>query len=141
MNCALKRGEYFWVDIVRDGTALYELPKHELPRRRPPRRPTYDMAAACFRNWTPKLGSATKLASFAFAELEPKDTAFLPQDTEPAYVRLLLVRTLHLPRFHNLRFLRSLAQDNEPQLMEAWRRATKLERRRFELLKRAQVGA
>ena len=30
VNQALKRGEYFWVDIVRDGIALYELPCHEL---------------------------------------------------------------------------------------------------------------
>src|SRR5438309_3629668 len=30
VNQALKRGEYFWVDIVRDGIALYELPQHEL---------------------------------------------------------------------------------------------------------------
>src|SRR3954462_9097966 len=30
VNHALKRGEYFWVDIVRDGIAIYELPQHEL---------------------------------------------------------------------------------------------------------------
>ncbi len=30
VNSALRRGEYFWVDIVRDGIALYELPQHEL---------------------------------------------------------------------------------------------------------------
>ena len=30
VNQALKRGEYFWIDIVRDGIALYELPQHEL---------------------------------------------------------------------------------------------------------------
>src|SRR4051794_21669271 len=30
VNQALKRGEYFWVDIARDGIALYELPRHEL---------------------------------------------------------------------------------------------------------------
>lgn len=30
VNQALKRGEYFWVDIAHDGIALYELPGHEL---------------------------------------------------------------------------------------------------------------
>ena len=30
VNQALKRGEYFWVDIVREGIAIYELPQHEL---------------------------------------------------------------------------------------------------------------
>ena len=30
VNQALKRGEYFWVDIARDGIALYDLPCHPL---------------------------------------------------------------------------------------------------------------
>ena len=30
VNQALKRGEYFWADIVRDGIVLYELPNHPL---------------------------------------------------------------------------------------------------------------
>ena len=30
VNKALQRGEYFWVDIVRDGVVLYELPNHAL---------------------------------------------------------------------------------------------------------------
>ena len=30
VNQALLRGEYFWVDIARDGIALYELPGHTL---------------------------------------------------------------------------------------------------------------
>jgi hypothetical protein len=34
-----------------------------------------------------------------------------------------------------------LAEDNDPQLIAAWPRATKLDRRRFELLKRAYVEA
>src|SRR3546814_19537610 len=30
VNQSLKRGEYFWVDIARDGIVLYELPCHPL---------------------------------------------------------------------------------------------------------------
>ncbi|HEX4693633.1 nucleotidyltransferase domain-containing protein [Sphingomonas sp.] len=30
VNQSLKRGEYFWVDIARDGIILYELPRHPL---------------------------------------------------------------------------------------------------------------
>lgn len=30
VNRALKRGEYFWLDIARDGGVLYELPCHPL---------------------------------------------------------------------------------------------------------------
>jgi hypothetical protein len=53
----------------------------------------------------------------------------------------LLVRTHYVPRSHNLKFLRSLAEDKEPRLVDSWPRATKLDRRRFELAKRAYVEA
>jgi uncharacterized protein len=45
------------------------------------------------------------------------------------------------PRTHNLKFLRSLAEDKDRRLVEAWPRETKLDRRLFELLKRAYVEA
>jgi len=71
-----------------------------------------------------------------------KTAAFnLHQATETAYACFLLVRTLYFPRSHNIKFLRSLAEDKEPRLIEAWPRATKIDRRRFELLKRAYVEA
>ena len=65
----------------------------------------------------------------------------LHQATERLYICYLLVRTLYFPRSHNIKFLRSLAEDNEPRLVDAWPRATRIERRRFELLKRAYVEA
>jgi HEPN domain-containing protein len=71
-----------------------------------------------------------------------KDAAFmLHQAAERAYSCYLLVRSQYVPRSHNLKFLRSLAEDKEPRLIESWPRATKLDRRRFELVKRAYVEA
>jgi predicted nucleotidyltransferase/HEPN domain-containing protein len=143
VNQALKRGEYFWVDIARDGIALYELPQHELATPMPASpMEAVEMASGYFRDWIAKTDSASKLAAFALQEGELKDAAFLlHQATERAYVCFLLVRTLYFPRSHNIKFLRSLAEDNESRLIEAWPRATKLDRRRFELLKRAYVEA
>ncbi|MGQ0588672.1 MAG: HEPN domain-containing protein [Sphingosinicella sp.] len=143
VNQALKRGEYFWVDIVRDGIALYELPQHELATPMPlTPADAYTMAAAYLEDWLGKVDSAIKLASFAQSEGVLKDAAFLlHQATERAYDCYLLVRTHYFPRSHNIKFLRSLAEDNEPRLIDAWPRATKLDRRRFELLKRAYVEA
>ena len=143
VNQALSRGEYFWVDIVRDGIALYELPQHELATPMPlTPADAYSMAEAYLEDWLGKIDSAIKLATYANAEGELKDAAFLlHQATERAYDCFLLVRTHYFPRSHNIKFLRSLAEDNEPRLIEAWPRATKLDRRRFELLKRAYVEA
>lgn len=148
VNRALKRGEYFWVDIVRDGIALYELPQHELATPMPASpQDAIQMASEYFNEWLPAVDR-----SMATAETQSsrgsdvlgwrKDAAFtLHQATERAYACFLLVRTLYFPRSHNIRFLRSLAEDSEPRLIEAWARATKVDRRRFELLKRAYVEA
>ena len=143
VNQSLKRGEYFWVDIARDGIALYELPQHELATPMPlTPADAYEMARAYFEDWLAKIDSAIKLALFAHEQGDLKDAAFLlHQATERAYCCFLLARTLYFPRSHNIKFLRSLAEDNEPRLIDAWPRAAKLDRRRFELLKRAYVEA
>jgi uncharacterized protein len=148
VNQALKRGEYFWVDIVRDGVALYELPQHQLAAPMPASpRDALQMATEYFNEWLPGVDRSLATAETQAARGSDalgwrKDAAFtLHQATERAYACFLLVRTLYFPRSHNIRFLRSLAEDNEPRLVEAWPRATKLDRRRFELLKRAYVEA
>jgi predicted nucleotidyltransferase/HEPN domain-containing protein len=143
VNSALRRGEYFWVDIVRDGIAIYELPQHELATPMPlTPADAYEMAQAYFVDWLGKIDSALKGAEFFVEQGELKDAAFLlHQATERAYDCYLLVRTHYFPRSHNIKFLRSLAEDCEPRLIEAWPRAAKLDRRRFELLKRAYVEA
>ena len=143
VNQSLARGEYFWVDIARDGIILYELPCHPLSTPMPlTPADALQMAKAYFCDWLKKIDSGIKLATFAIAEREKKDAAFLlHQTTERAYICFLLVRTLYFPRSHNIKFLRSLAEDNEPRLIDAWPRDARLDRRRFELLKRAYVEA
>ncbi|MGC6331123.1 HEPN domain-containing protein [Rhizorhabdus sp. FW153] len=143
VNQALSRGEYFWVDIARDGIALYELPGSALAKPQPlTAADAYEMASTYFQDWLAKVDSGIKLAAFAHQEGELKDAAFLlHQATERAYICFLLVRTLYFPRSHNIKFLRSLAEDSEARLIEAWPRATRIDRRRFELLKRAYVEA
>jgi len=143
VNHALKRGEYFWVDIVRDGIALYELPQHELAAPLPTSpNDAHRMALDYFEDWLTKTDDATEIAQFCIERKKWKDAAFtLHQATERAYACFLLVRTLYFPRSHNIKFLRSLAEDNEPRLIDAWPRANKFDRRRFELLKRAYVEA
>ena len=71
-----------------------------------------------------------------------KDAAFLlHQAVERAYVGFLLVHTFYFPRSHNIKFLRSLAEDVDQRLTTAWPRVGRPERRRFEMLKRAYVEA
>jgi predicted nucleotidyltransferase/HEPN domain-containing protein len=143
VNRGLKRGEYFWVDIARDGVELYGLAGCELAAPMPlTASDAYEMASGYFADWLAKVDSGIKLANYAIQEGENNDAAFLlHQAAERAYTCFLLVRSQYVPRSHNLKFLRSLAEDRETRLVEAWPRATKIDRRRFELAKRAYVEA
>ncbi|MDG5488877.1 nucleotidyltransferase and HEPN domain-containing protein [Sphingomonas sp. BGYR3] len=143
VNQSLKRGEYFWVDIARDGIILYELPCHPLATPMPlTPADAYNMATAYLDEWLTKTQDAIEIAEFCIEKRKLKDSAFtLHQATERAYICFLLVRTLYFPRSHNIKFLRSLAEDSEPRLIDAWPRERRLDRRRFQLLKRAYVEA
>lgn len=143
VNQGLTRGEYFWVDIARDGIALYELPGVALAMPNPlTAADAFDMASAYFDVWFEKIDHSLKISRFCLAEGQVNDAAFnLHQAVERAYTCYLLSRVQYVPRSHNIKFLRSLAEDKEPRLIEAWPRATKIDRRRFELVKRAYVDA
>ena len=143
VNQSLVRGEYFWTDIQRDGVKLYELPGHPLAAPRP--KTPLEAAAMAERyssQWLTKTDSALKGAEFYITDGEKNDAAFLlHQAVERAYICYLLVSTLYAPRSHNIRFLRSLAEAGDQSLAAAWPREQRLDRRRFELLKRAYVEA
>ncbi|WP_081873361.1 HEPN domain-containing protein [Sphingobium chlorophenolicum] len=148
VNQALSRGEYFWTDIARDGIVLYELPGSALATPKPlTAADAYEMAGKYLAEWLPSTDRAlTTAQEQALKGVDDlgwrKEAAFsLHQATERAYICYLLVRTLYFPRSHNIKFLRSLAEDSKPQLIEAWPRTTRIDRRRFELLKRAYVEA
>ncbi|WP_312572310.1 HEPN domain-containing protein [Brevundimonas sp.] len=145
---ALRRGEYFWTDIVRDGIALYETPGHPFMTPQPMTAADAVVIAEREMNrWLKAVERFLKLANIASAESadDPdwrKNAAFnLHQAVEAAYACVLLVHTFYFPRSHNIKFLRSLAEDVNTSLVEAWPRESRFDRRRFELLKRAYVEA
>jgi len=143
VNQALTRGEYFWIDIARDGVALYELPCHPLATPKPlTAADAYEMAQGYFDQWYPSIDDLLAGAQLYRDRGNQKLAAFsLHQAVERSYICFLLVRTLYFPRSHNIKFLRSLAEDKEPRLVDAWPRTTRLDRSRFERLKRAYVEA
>lgn len=143
VNQGLRKGEYFWADIARDGIVLYELSGSSLVSPQPlTPRDAYEMAAEYGKSWIKKIDDAIEIAQFCLSTNKKNDAAFsFHQATERAYICFLLVRTMYFPRSHNIKFLRSLAEDIEARLISAWPRATRLERRHFELLKRAYVEA
>lgn len=143
VNQALGRGEYFWTDIARDGVMLYELPGHPLavPQPMTPK-DAVEMAERYFAHWMPKIVDSLEIAAFCISTGKRNDAAYnFHQAVERAYICLLLVHTFYFPRSHNIKFLRSLAEDVDKRLVEAWPREERIDKRRFEALKRAYVEA
>jgi len=148
VNQALAKGEYFWSDVIRDGVILRDQPGHPLAQPKPPSAAdAFAMANGYYETHEPAVGRWLKLAAVSMDEgaSDPRwgrNAAFnLHQAVETAYACFLLVRTFYFPRSHNIKFLRSLAEDQDKRLVEAWPREARLDRRRFELLKRAYVEA
>src|SRR3546814_9372481 len=82
----------------------------------------YEMASGYFADWLGKVDDAIEIADFCIEKQKHNDAAFtLHQAAERAYTCFLLVRSQYVPRSHNLKFLRSLAEDREPRLVEIGR--------------------
>ena len=124
VNNFLADGQYFFVDILREGIVLYELDDRPLaePRRLSPAdalRVAKEHFERVFRYST----SFAKGARFYLSEGELNLAVFeLHQSVESAYSCLLLTLTNYSPPSHNLKFLRGLAEDHDRRLIEAWPR-------------------
>jgi len=143
LNKKLRRGRPFFIDIVRDGVALYEAQNHpfDQPQKLSPADALKE-AEGYFEEWFASAAAFLKGAVFYRAEQRPKEAAFsLHQATERLYHSFLLVQTLYSPKSHRLGFLRSQCEQADEHLQAAWPRSTRFEQRCFELLRRAYVDA
>ncbi|AYO79251.1 nucleotidyltransferase [Sphingobium yanoikuyae] len=143
VNEKLRLGRYFFMDIVRDGIALYEAPDHPFAEPQPlspeqALKETQDYFDEWFESAEDFLESANEAAKKGKGKL----AAFLlHQATERFYHCLFLVRTLYSPKSHNLNRLRDLAEELEPSLKAVWPRETRFEKRCYALLRDAYVKA
>ena len=143
VNEKLRLGRYFFMDIVRDGVVLFEEPGHPFAKAKP-LSPAEALRESrdYFEEWFESADNFFRLSQDARGKGMLKESAFLlHQATERFYHCMFLVRTLYSPKTHNLNQLRQLAEAMEPRLKEVWPRATKFERRCYELLRDAYVKA
>lgn len=143
VNNGLLGGRYFFMDIARDGIALYLLDGSNLAEPKPMSpHAALNMAREYFEEWGSSGSEFFETASFALNRGWSKKAAFLlHQATESHYNAILLVCTFYTPHSHNLGFLRTQAERIDPRLIGAWPRETKADRARFEKLKDAYVKA
>lgn len=129
VNAYLREGQYFFSDIRRDGVVLYELDDEPLAEPKPlTPEEAYRVAKEHFSE---RMSAALEFyETFKFASEQgwTKRAAFLlHQALESLYATALLTLTNYSPPSHNLSFLRSLAEEQERELAEAWPR----DRRRY----------
>jgi predicted nucleotidyltransferase len=97
VNDALAHGRFFFMDIVRDGIALFEADDKPLSEPKP-KTPEANLAMAqeYFNEWFPASMRKFKLASDAIEQDFSKEAAFLLHQTaESLYHCLLLVSTFY----------------------------------------------
>lgn len=143
VNAQLKKGRPFFVDIIRDGIALYEAPDNPFkqPIKLPPEE-AREEAQKSFDKWFPSAAEFLTLADIAKREGMNNKAAFLyHQATEHLYHCLILVLTLYSKKSHKLNFLRSQCEGQDARLIAAWPRDTRFAQRCFELLRSAYINA
>lgn len=143
VNTYLKEGQYFFSDIRKEGVVLYELDDEPLAEPQPltaeerlriAKTHFEDrfLAAKEFADWAEysKKNHSAKRAAFA-----------LHQSLEQAYSCVLLTLTNYGPPSHNIKFLRSLAEEQDRRLADAFPRDQHRERAWFNTLNEAYVKA
>ncbi|MGH6782483.1 MAG: HEPN domain-containing protein, partial [Sphingomonadaceae bacterium] len=143
VNDGLAHGRYFFMDVARDGVALYQLDDSELHQPKPK---TPDAALAMareyFDEWFPNAMKRFEAARFLVEKGYSNQAAFdLHQTAETLYNCVLLVTTFYSPHVHNLGFLRTQAEQLDIRLVHVWPRGSRRERSKFEKLKDAYVKA
>lgn len=143
VNDGLAHGRYFFMDIARDGIALYQSDNSELhkPKPKTPQQ-AYDMAQGYFDQWFELAVSSKMIFQYCLENGRFPDAAYnLQQACERLYYCILLVFTFYTPYSHNLKYLRSLAERLSPHLVDVWPRETRKVEARFLKLKDAYVKA
>ncbi|MBZ9648187.1 nucleotidyltransferase and HEPN domain-containing protein [Sphingobium sp. 3R8] len=143
VNDGLAHGRYFFMDVARDGIALYEAEDTELHQPKP-KTPSQalEMAQEYYEEWFPAAMKRFDIAKFDIEKAYLKDAAFdLHQACERLYHCVLLVCTFYSPHVHNLGFLRTQAERIDRRLVHVWPGDTKKDRAAFEKLKDAYVKA
>ncbi|WP_114954987.1 HEPN domain-containing protein [Sphingosinicella terrae] len=143
VNDGLAHGRYFFMDVARDGVALYQSDDTELPEPKP-KTPEQALAMAkeYFEEWMPSGAEFLEGFKFYMGRRSWKKAAFLlHQATENLYHCVLLVQTFYTPHVHNLAFLRTQAERIDRRLVHIWPQDSRRDRRLFEKLKAAYVKA
>ncbi len=143
VNDGLSHGRVFFMELAKDGIALYQAEDRDLATPKP-KTPEEALEAAkeYFEEWMPSAAGFLDTSKYASSRGRLKEAAFqLHQATERLYGCLLLTLTFYTPYNHNIVFLRSLAEGHDRRLHGIWSEGTHRERAMFQKLKEAYTKA
>jgi len=143
VNDALSKGQYFFMDIKREGIVLHQRPNIRLTEPKDlSAQEAYDVAKEHFEE---RFSDANEFVIDFKASIERKSykhAAFLMhQATEHAYSALLLTQTGYSPSTHRITALHSFAKDLDERLLDVWPDDEKQHRQWFTKLVDAYVKA
>jgi len=143
VNDGLAHGRVFFMEVAREGIALYESDDRELhkPQPKTPEQALV-MAREYFEEGIPNAAGFLKVFHFCMSESDWKRAAFLlHQATENLYACLLLVVQNYTPYNHNIAFLRTQAERLDRRMIGIWPEGSRKERAMFQKLKEAYTKA
>lgn len=143
VNDGLSHGRVFFMEVKKDGVALYEADDRELatPKPKTPEQ-ALAMAKEYYAKWFPSADAFHASFKFLAERGNLNEAAFnLHQATERLYSCLLLTLTFYTPYNHNIAFLRSLAEGLDHRLYGIWPETNRRERSMFQKLKEAYTKA
>jgi HEPN domain-containing protein/predicted nucleotidyltransferase len=142
-NRRLRKGQFFFSDIKKEGICLYNSGRFELAEEKElsPKEYKY-LAEEDFEYWYKMATSFYGHFVFDVGEKNYRSAAFmLHQTAENLYSATLLVLTRYKPNTHDLEKLGKRVTSIEPTLLTVFPLGTEEEKRRFELLRKAYVDA
>ena len=143
VNDGLSHGRVFFMEVKKDGVALYEADDRELatPKPKTPEQ-ALAMTKEYYAKWFPSADAFHASFKFLAERGNLNEAAFnLHQATERLYSCLLLTLTFYTPYNHNIAFLRSLAEGLDRRLYGIWPETNRRERSMFQKLKEAYTKA
>ena len=143
LNRRLRKGQYFFSDIKKEGICLYNSGRFELAEERELIPKEYkSLAEDDFEHYFTKAKNFKSGFEFYFEKTYFSEAAFsLHQTTENFYNTILLVLTRYKPNTHDLKKLGKRVASIEPEFLKIFPQGTEEEKRLFELLRKAYVSA
>jgi len=143
VNKALRRGQYFFSDIQKEGILLYDAKRVELAKaQKLSAEERKQMAQEDFKYWFKSAGNFLIDFGHAFTRRDYNNAAFyLHQATERFYMATLLVFTHYKPKVHDIKILGKRVSNLDPRFLPVFPRTTPEEKRLFELLQKGYIDA